>query len=252
MEVHKHPHHVTHKKKWTEYLLEFFMLFLAVFLGFVAENVRENSVERHREKEYMLNLLQDLRRDTATLSGEVKVRLLRESATDSLIHEIDSPDDQENLKNIYQHAYILTFVRAFTYSNSTVSQLKSSGALHLITKRQVADTIIKYDLSVELYLVRESVESSIISDYRRAIAPVLDGEILLEMSKVTDAGGYVVKPEFVKPLLTKDAASINQIKSFAAIIYYRNRTSIFRLQILKTRATNLIELIRKEYHLENE
>ncbi len=31
MEVHKHPHHVMHKKKWGEYLLEFFMLFLAVF-----------------------------------------------------------------------------------------------------------------------------------------------------------------------------------------------------------------------------
>lgn len=31
MEAH-HPHHVTPKKKWTEYLLEFFMLFLAVFL----------------------------------------------------------------------------------------------------------------------------------------------------------------------------------------------------------------------------
>ena len=23
MEVHKHPHHITHKKKWGEYLLEF-------------------------------------------------------------------------------------------------------------------------------------------------------------------------------------------------------------------------------------
>ena len=33
MEVHKHPHHITHKKKWIEYLLEFFMLFLAVFLA---------------------------------------------------------------------------------------------------------------------------------------------------------------------------------------------------------------------------
>ena len=41
MEVHKHPHHITHKKKWGEYLLEFLMLFLAVFLGFVAENIRE-------------------------------------------------------------------------------------------------------------------------------------------------------------------------------------------------------------------
>ena len=40
MEVHK-SHNLTHKKKWGKYLLEFFMLFLAVFLGFIAENVRE-------------------------------------------------------------------------------------------------------------------------------------------------------------------------------------------------------------------
>lgn len=33
MEAH-HPHQVSHKKKWAEYLLEFFMLFFAVFTGF--------------------------------------------------------------------------------------------------------------------------------------------------------------------------------------------------------------------------
>ena len=34
MEVHKHPHHVTHKKKWAEYLLEFFMLLeILVFMS---------------------------------------------------------------------------------------------------------------------------------------------------------------------------------------------------------------------------
>src|ERR1044071_6020954 len=55
MEVHKHPHHVTHKKKWGEYLLEFLMLFLAVFLGFVAENIREHNVEREREKELAIS-----------------------------------------------------------------------------------------------------------------------------------------------------------------------------------------------------
>ncbi len=38
MEVHKHPHHVMHKKNMGEYFLEFIMLFLAVFLGFLAEN----------------------------------------------------------------------------------------------------------------------------------------------------------------------------------------------------------------------
>lgn len=34
MEVH-HPHHPAHKKNWSEYLLEFVMLFTAVTLGFV-------------------------------------------------------------------------------------------------------------------------------------------------------------------------------------------------------------------------
>src|SRR5215831_19439439 len=64
MEVHKHPHHVTHKKKWKEYLLEFFMLFLAVFLGFVAENIREEAGDNHRERQYMQSLVSDLSADT--------------------------------------------------------------------------------------------------------------------------------------------------------------------------------------------
>src|SRR4051794_32456759 len=55
MEVHKHPHHVTRKKKWGEYLLEFLMIFLAVTMGFFAEQIREGFVESRHEKEYMVS-----------------------------------------------------------------------------------------------------------------------------------------------------------------------------------------------------
>ena len=46
MEVHHHAHLAsgethTSRKKWTHYLWEFLMLFLAVFCGFLAENQRE-------------------------------------------------------------------------------------------------------------------------------------------------------------------------------------------------------------------
>jgi hypothetical protein len=41
MEVH-HPHHPAHKKNWSEYLLEFVMLFTAVTLGFV---LRQTNVD---------------------------------------------------------------------------------------------------------------------------------------------------------------------------------------------------------------
>jgi len=66
MEVH-HPHHPTHKKKWSEYILEFLMLFLAVFLGFLAENTREHIAERKKEKYLIRMLKQDLIKDTANL-----------------------------------------------------------------------------------------------------------------------------------------------------------------------------------------
>src|SRR5205814_6953925 len=67
MEVHKHPHHVTHKKKWGEYLLEFLMLFLAVFLGFLAENFREHQLEKEKGRQYIQSLYEDLKADTLRL-----------------------------------------------------------------------------------------------------------------------------------------------------------------------------------------
>ena len=42
MEVHHHPDLHHEKKKWKEYFLEFLMIFLAVTLGFIAENIRES------------------------------------------------------------------------------------------------------------------------------------------------------------------------------------------------------------------
>ena len=67
MEVHHHAH--TARKKWTHYLWEFLMLFLAVFCGFMAENQREHYIEKIRAKDYARALVHDLENDTTQLSG---------------------------------------------------------------------------------------------------------------------------------------------------------------------------------------
>ncbi len=74
MEVH-HPHHPTHKKKWSEYIIEFLMLFAAVTLGFFAENQREHYVEGHREIQFMESLIDDLAKD------KIEVNSAREYTT---------------------------------------------------------------------------------------------------------------------------------------------------------------------------
>jgi len=60
MEVHHHSHH---PKKWKEYVTEFIMLFAAVTLGFMAENVREHQIEKQREIAYLKNVHEDLQLD---------------------------------------------------------------------------------------------------------------------------------------------------------------------------------------------
>ena len=71
MEVH-HPHHPTHKKNWSEYIIEFVMLFAAVTLGFFAENVREHKIMNERKDQNLFSILQDLKQDSIYLESTIK------------------------------------------------------------------------------------------------------------------------------------------------------------------------------------
>ena len=137
MEVHKHPHHVTHKKKWTEYLLEFFMLFLAVFLGFVAENIRENSVERHREKEYMESLVNDIKADTANAGVVIRDFLHRQPFIDTIVTSFgDMLHGNSKIYAQYRKKAYGSFAD-FNPSDGTMQQLKNAGGLRLIEIRKL-------------------------------------------------------------------------------------------------------------------
>src|SRR6476646_5129465 len=71
MEVHHHSNHQG-TKKWTHYIWEFLMLFLAVFCGFLAENLREHQVEAERAKQYAALLSEDVKADTAMLATLIR------------------------------------------------------------------------------------------------------------------------------------------------------------------------------------
>lgn len=91
MEVH-HPHHPTHKKKWSEYIIEFVMLFAAVALGFFAENQREHYVEGHRETQFMESLLEDLDKGLINLRFDLDYFLIKFAYTrlDKKITEVQT------------------------------------------------------------------------------------------------------------------------------------------------------------------
>ncbi len=129
-----HSHHPTHKKKWFEYLLEFFMLFLAVFLGFVAENIREHYVDRQKEKEYMKSLTQDLRSDTLYMQRNIDFGTIVSKKLDTFINVLNFPNPDVKDQMLYRLKVETSRMVQVTFDDRTSHQLKNSVSMRLSKK----------------------------------------------------------------------------------------------------------------------
>ena len=250
MEVHHHSH--TPRKKWTHYFWEFFMLFLAVTLGFFVENQREHYIEGQREKKYMRNLLHDLARDTVNYNLSIALRLQRERQAHQLITMIYSPDRNKHLADLYYFARQMPRMNTIFYStDATMNQLKNSGALRLIKKTEVADSIVAYNATMEAYAENRRTEIETRIAFRNAVGNVFDASVLLTMidSAVDDIDRTVMSPTLVKPLITDNQQTINHLCTLVHFLYSQSIITRKTLLKHKDQASRLIELLIKEYHL---
>lgn len=143
MEVH-HAHHPAHKKKVSEYFLEFFMLFFAVTLGFFAENQREHYIEGIREKEYMESFLEDLAKEKIEIAANRKYITTQINYLDTAITILSSNQlTPQNIILLYRSSLKTGGNRPITFIDRTSSQLRSGG-MRLIKDKKVATLISEY------------------------------------------------------------------------------------------------------------
>lgn len=140
MEVH---HHSNHPKKWKEYFVEFLMLFLAVSMGFVAENIREKHVENERSEELIQAFIIDIKENQKQLDSLILQNQKQSSYFDSLsiVHAtIKEPID------LYELANTLDFwMYRFINRKTIFEQMKSSGALRYIQDKDMLKAILTYE-----------------------------------------------------------------------------------------------------------
>jgi hypothetical protein len=143
MEVHHHSHH---PKKWKEYITEFLMLFLAVTLGFLAENMREHQIENQRERQYMESFIIDLESDVNNIMEGMPRKEGRLQAIDTLFKFFkENPEVNSVPAVIVKKMKRASWDRSYVRNTTTINQLKNSGGLRLIRNRAVADSIAFYD-----------------------------------------------------------------------------------------------------------
>ncbi len=245
MEVHAHTH--TERKKWHHYFWEFFMLFLAVTLGFFVENQREHLVEHRREKESMVSLVKDLELDTAQLSRIRNYRLDKLHTIDSLImFFVDHPGGvvpaygYTLAKKLFGHA-------AFFQNSGTLDQLKNAGGLRLIRHRNAVDSIESYDQQVKRIALRDIYETNFFIDNNKLLEQLFDGRALLKIYADTTYYKKPVSPSAAIKLNEQYAGEyLNSLRTFQFLV----RQNMELQATVKAKAARLITLIKKEYHLD--
>ena len=246
MEVHPHSHEP--HKKWTHYFWEFFMLFLAVTLGFFVENQREHLVEHRREKQYMRSMVEDLKSDTADLNRIIKLRSKRIKVLDSLVFLLNDPGNTAYLSDLYYFSRLCrrTATIRFINNDRTIQQLKSSGSLRLIRKQIVSDSIALHDSRVRRLDKIGETEHEYIRDMIPYSYKIFDGRIYNQMLNEEDVvyrpTGNPALLRYTKEDMNAFISALHSVKS--SNIAYRNFS-----KDLHDNAVNLLKTIEEHYHL---
>jgi hypothetical protein len=240
MEVHHHPQ--VEKKKFKEYLLEFLMIFLAVTLGFIAENIREHFTETRSAHQYLEAYRNDLLQNQKVMQMELGYSKIQLPVYDSIIAIFYEKKENEQLHLLSRLLLQGQVNRVISINMPTYQQLISSGSMRYIDNTDLKDSMSNYQETIDRLI-----------NYNDRLVTTLNNQ-MIEIFKIEDvhdfwnrnksAVGYGYTPE-IKPftLQEQDRKSIigyNRLFSVQSLWI-----SIFMKRLLNSNIA-LVKLIDKE------
>ena len=251
MEVH-HPHHPTHQKKWKEYILEFFMLFFAVTLGFFAENIREHNLEKQREIKFLQNIHFDLQKDLREADTTIAYIAIKQAAADSLLIQIKNNQILNKLPDFYYYIKTLALRHLFENSTNGFIQLKSAGGLRLIENKDIVSQIQDYENRMNSMLSLQTFNENILVNLRLKSSKVLNVITSAEMNESQDINSKLITYRFTRPsnplpLVSTKEEDINELFNLVFSTINTNKYIKARLLILKKQALQLDNSLMQAY-----
>lgn len=248
MEVHHHPH--VAKKNFKEYFLEFIMIFLAVTLGFFAENIRESQVEKETAKKYVESFYEDLKTDTSRMKNYTDFDDAKLAALNNLKNCFDTISSNiTSTSCLLELMKISAFNRAFKMTDRTLNQLSNAGGFKLLRKGD-ADSILAYENNFDAF---QDFQATVYQEAQDKVRTTFDQ--LVNFS----ANAQMFKPkdnridldfdskDVTMPLL-HDNGLLN--KYFNELLLYYRVTYNHRARLieLKEYQTRLINYFKDKYH----
>ena len=264
MEVH-HPHHPTHKKNWKEYTTEFIMLFAAVSLGFLAENIREQYIEKERAHELINRFTVDVKNNVYFLDSLLTFNHNMEYQMDSAMIDLYNSKDEFDL-NFFFNNVKPAFPR-FLSKNDTYEQMKSSGSLRYIKDEELLNMMIDYTNETEgtEYRSKEQEASYVLGEYSNILVKWTPAQIAMKsyLKSFDNMKSRILSPDSTINMLEK----VNHLKEENSHVIRGEQLENFKREIIpamtrrialmkttmsylkrsKTKGEKLLEFLEKDH-----
>jgi len=252
MEVH-HPSHLP-TGKWTHYLWEFLMLFLAVTLGFFVENQREHYTEKLRAKDFAKALVMDLAADTTELNDVIRQDKMIVTCCDSMNSWIKKISGKGTVPGLfYFYSNIGTFSPRVVWSTATLTQMTQSGSLRFFRNTELVRKLGYYYDNISFIASLNLGDVNYRDETIRLRNRILDNSLYRNYSEYTMSQFNEISDSLLRvrlPLFNYDRALLNEYgNSFETRRRVLNLLAKQYYQEDLNNAVELINLLKKEYHL---
>ena len=260
MEVHHHPDLHHKKKNFKEYFLEFLMIFLAVTLGFFAEQTREHFADKAKEKEYMREIVENLKYDTIRCSINSQKNIQTITGLDSFRTELkNAVGGTINANRLYYFNRYTSEINRAVFNKSAITELKNSGSLRLLEDKKIVRELSDYYerkvTATETYLPSQAP----LNVYETEFFSLLYLDDIIQAYDSIQTSSYRIRYDYqnilhhqpVLHLLDNNDIQLKRFYTAVAGFEIELKQYNFWLLYCKTAAEKLITDIQKEYHLEN-
>jgi hypothetical protein len=224
------------------------MIFLAVTMGFIAENIREHITDKEREKQYMESLIKDIKDDMNFVTDQQNRYEKRQALLDSLINLLNATSAPGNTNDLYYYARLASKNDVLPVNTRTVDQMKNAGGFRVVKNDKVVSDIMSYYSILPQIQSLEETEQGETNEYRKIAVQIFSAIVFNQINSTSE----VIRPVNNPPLRTTDNKLWGDLSGW---VHYIKNTRIglylYKKEIVES-GEKLIQLIQKEYHLKNE
>jgi hypothetical protein len=241
MEVAHHPQLEHKPKPFKEYLLEGFMIFIAVMMGFIAENIREAIDNSDQAKHLTEQLVHDLQADTAQLNYINSNETLMYKYNDTLFTMLQQPlakVDTRHLQKLIAKSHSMWL---FHPSAGAIAAIKNQLHLKQFSNSELINYFSKYERHIELLQLTQDINLQ----YQRTYLDPFTTQHFTPANLVAAFDGH---PTAQMRNLTQP--DLDQLATDMVMIRLITKQMVTDNRMVKADAVDLLQYVGKQYDID--